>query len=47
MQTYILRKKLELLEHELEHEELDKAEIKRLITELSQTSQRIARAFQG
>lgn len=47
MQAYILRKKLELLEHELEHEELDKAEIAQLNLELSQTSQRLAKAFRN
>ena len=46
MQAYILRKKLELLEHELEHEELDKAEITQLILELTKTSQRLSYAFQ-
>ncbi len=46
MQAYILRKKLELLEHELEHEELDKAEISQLMLELTRTSQRLSRAFQ-
>ena len=45
MQAYILRKKLELLEHELEHEELDKEEITQLIQELTQTSQRLSYAF--
>ncbi len=46
MQGYLLRKKLELLEHELEHEELDHDEIRLLVTQLSQTSQRLASAFQ-
>ncbi len=45
MQGYILRKKLELLEHELEHEELDKPEISKLVSELSRTSQRLYNAF--
>ncbi len=46
MQAYLLRKKLELLEHELEHDELEKDEISKLVQELSQTSQRLSRAFQ-
>lgn len=46
MQAYLLRKKLELLEHELEHDELEKEEINALVRQLSQNSQRLARAFQ-
>ncbi len=45
MQGFILRKKLELLEHELEHETLDKEEIEALIFELSETSRRLRGAF--
>ncbi len=47
MQAYLLRKKLELLEHELEHEELDREEISELIRDLSENSQRLTRAFQS
>ncbi|MCC6511514.1 MAG: permease [Pirellulaceae bacterium] len=45
MQAYLLRKKLELLEHELEHEELEKEEIRALVQELNQTSNRLSTAF--
>jgi hypothetical protein len=44
-QAQLLRKKLELLEHELEHEPLEKEELRKVVAELGRTSQRLAAAF--
>ncbi len=45
MQAHLLRKKLELLEHELEHDELEKEEISKLVQQLVATSSRLSLAF--
>ncbi len=47
MQGFLLRKKLELLEHELEHEVLDLPEIEKLRNELFATSQRLREAYES
>jgi uncharacterized protein len=46
MQGYLLRKKLEMLEHELEHDPLEPDEIRLLCNQLSNTSRRISAAYQ-
>lgn len=44
-QAQLLRKKLELLEHELEHDPFEPEEVRKVVSELSLTSQRLRRAF--
>lgn len=44
-QAQLLRKKLELLEHELEHDPLEEEELRKAVTSLHRTSQRLAAAF--
>ncbi len=46
MQGYLLRKKLELLEHELEHDPLEPQEIRTVVQGLMETSNRLHIAFQ-
>ncbi len=46
-QAHLLRKKLELLEHELEHDPLEPEEIRKVVGQVSQTSQRLRAAFLG
>ena len=46
MQGYLLRKKLELLEHELEHDPFEPDETKKVVRDLMGTSTRWSRAFQ-
>ncbi len=46
MQGYLLRKKLEDLEHELEHDPFEPEEVRRVINGLFETNQRWAGAFQ-
>lgn len=45
MQGYLLRKKLELLEHELEHDPLEPHEVKLVAEDLMRSHQRFVRAF--
>ncbi len=44
-QAQLLRKKLELLEHELEHDPLEMEELRKVVSELNRTSQRLTAAF--
>lgn len=44
-QAHLLRKKLELLEHELEHDPLEPEEVRKVVAQLGQTSQRLRAAF--
>ena len=44
-QAKLLRKKLELLEHELEHDPLEIDELRKVVTEVNRTSQRLTAAF--
>ncbi|MDX1928902.1 MAG: permease [Pirellulaceae bacterium] len=44
-QAQLLRKKLELLEHELEHDPLEQDELRKVVAGLSLTSQRLSAAF--
>ena len=45
MQGYLLRKKLELLEHELEHDPLEPDEVRKVVNQLMVSSGRYVRAF--
>ncbi len=45
MQSYLIRKKLELLEHELEHDPPEPEEIKGVVREILSTNSRWVRAF--
>lgn len=46
IQGQILREKLELLEHELEHEELDFPEIREMVGSITKTSGRLIRSYE-
>lgn len=45
MQGYLIRKKLEVLEHELEHDHPDSREMRELVTDIMATDSRWVRAF--
>lgn len=47
MQGYLLRKRLELLEHELEHDPFEPDEVRLVVSDLMTSHQRFARAFQS